>query len=101
MRNEPALLFGSVDFPVIDELIFSALRFFKGVPGYLLVMNVGNNGTTVDFSSLSMLPATAIVRVSSTNLVDGALASVGNRVNLNEVKLDPKQAVIFTFIPKA
>lgn len=84
----------------MNDLIFSALRYHKGVPGYLLVMNVGDNSTTVDFTEKPRLPSTGLVHLSSYNLVDGDLATGGKRVSLSDISLDPKQAVILTFIPK-
>ncbi|KAG1653565.1 Maltase 2 [Nymphon striatum] len=100
LRNEPTFLYGVVEFPIVNELIFSALRYHKGVPGYLLVMNVGDNSTTVDFTNKPRLPSTGLVHLSSYNLVDKDLATNGKRVSLSDISLDPKQAVMLTFIPK-
>lgn len=102
LRGQPALGFGIQEYPVITNETFSMIRVRKGSPGYLVVVNLGANSTVIDFTGKSdYLPEVARVEVRSKNLISGPLADGDNpKVNLNDIALKPKQAVVFSFVPQ-
>ncbi|XP_013786502.1 maltase 1-like [Limulus polyphemus] len=102
LRGEKAIKFGLMEFPVITDNIFSMIRVLKGVPGYLVVMNMGDNSTTVNFKGTNEhLPDTAEVELHSSNVKSGALTSSGHtKIQLSSVPLGPKQAAVLNIVPK-
>lgn len=101
LRGQPALNFGLQEYPVIREDVFSLLRVRKGSPGYLVAVNLGGNSTVVDFTLTSkFLPEMARVEVRGSNIIEGPLAEGDHpKIALNNVHLDSKQAVVFSFVP--
>ncbi|XP_054714167.1 maltase A2-like [Uloborus diversus] len=101
LRGQPALSFGKQEYPVITNDIFSMIRVRKGSPGYMVVLNTGTNTTVIDFSNKNPhLPEMAHVEIRSHNLLSGPLAE-GDRpkVQLSQITLEPKQSIVFTFVP--
>lgn len=100
LREKPVIGFGIMEFPLVDEQIFSMMRVKKGTPGYLVVINFSNNGTEVDFSKASkLLPETANVELATP--VEGFLEDATHpKVTLSGVKLGPYQSAVLTFVPK-
>lgn len=78
------------------------IRVRKGSPGYLVVAHLGTNSTVIDFTGTSdYLPDIGRVEIRSKNLMSGSLADGDHpKINLNKVPLEPKQAVVFSFVPQ-
>lgn len=78
------------------------IRVRKGSPGYLVVINMGSNTTNIDFTGSSdYLPEVARVEIRSKNLMTGELADGDHpKIPLNKVPLEPKQAIVFSFVPQ-
>ncbi|XP_035232972.1 neutral and basic amino acid transport protein rBAT-like isoform X2 [Stegodyphus dumicola] len=101
LRGQPALNFGLQAYPLVTDEIFSMIRVRKGSPGYLVVVNMGGNSTVIDFTGKSSyLPEVARVEIRSKNLITGILAEGDHpKISLNNVPLESKQAVVFSFVP--
>uniref|UniRef100_A0A1W7RA78 alpha-glucosidase n=1 Tax=Hadrurus spadix TaxID=141984 RepID=A0A1W7RA78_9SCOR len=102
LRDQPAIMHGDVAYPLVKNGVFSMLRIRKGSPGYLVVLNMGVNSTTISFlGSDPRLPDSANVEVRSSNLLTGPLAESGkSKIQLSNVKLEPNQSVVLSFVPK-
>ncbi|GIX67049.1 neutral and basic amino acid transport protein rBAT [Caerostris extrusa] len=101
LRGQPALNFGLQDYPIVTNETFSLIRVRKGSPGYLVVVNLSENPSTLNFSGKSSyLPETGRVEIKSSNIVDGPLADGEHpKISLSEVLLGPKQSVVLSFVP--
>ncbi|XP_055949656.1 alpha-glucosidase-like isoform X1 [Argiope bruennichi] len=101
LRGQPALNFGLNDYPIVKNDTFSLIRVRKGSPGYLVVVNLGNSISELDFTGTSgYLPETARVEVRSSNIMEGPLVEGEHpKVPLNRITLGPKQSVVLSFVP--
>ncbi|XP_067137333.1 alpha-glucosidase-like isoform X1 [Centruroides vittatus] len=101
LRSQPAIRFGKVYYLSEKPNMFCMLRIRKGSPGYLIVINMGNNSSTIDFTnSHENLPDSANVEVRSKNLT-GRLAESGHsKIKLKDVTLGSKESVVLSFVPK-
>lgn len=102
LRGQPALSFGLQEYPVVNNDTFSMIRVRKGSPGYLVVINFSSSSTKIDFTGMSKyLPEIARVEIKSKNLITGSLADGDHpKISLDNVPLEAKQAVVFSFVPK-
>lgn len=102
LRGQPALSFGLQEYPVLTNETFSMIRVRKGSPGYLVVANLGTNSTVINFADTSeYLPDIGRVEIRSKNLITGPLTDGDHpKISLNNVPLEPKQAVVFSFVPQ-
>ena len=102
LRGQPALSFGLQQYPIVSNETFSMIRVRKGSPGYLVVVNLSTESTVVDFSGKSdYLPDVARVEIRSKNLISGPLTEGDHpKIMLSNIPLEPKQAVVFSFVPK-
>eukprot|EP00096_Caligus_rogercresseyi_P009388 TRINITY_DN3180_c0_g1_i1.p1 TRINITY_DN3180_c0_g1~~TRINITY_DN3180_c0_g1_i1.p1 ORF type:complete len:642 (+),score=181.57 TRINITY_DN3180_c0_g1_i1:259-2184(+) len=103
MRNSDSVLLGSFD-PILEGDIFGYSRIKKGNPGYLVVVNFGEAEATLDISARKSFPEYGTVSVVSQS--DGSVNvtlgeedyAPGSRVYFNDVKLNPKQGVVVSFV---
>lgn len=102
LRGQPALSFGLQEYPVLTNETFSMIRVRKGSPGYLVVANLGTNSTVINFADTSeYLPDIGRVEIRSKNLITGPLTDGDHpKISLNNVPLEPKEAVVFSFVPQ-
>jgi neutral and basic amino acid transporter 1 len=102
LRGQPALSFGLQEYPICDEEVFTMIRVRKGSPGYLVVINFSTNSTVINFTGESeYLPESARVEIKSGNVKSGPLTEGDHpKVFLNSIPLEPKQAVVFSFVPQ-
>jgi len=118
LRNQPTFHFGSVGFlPVVDD-VFGFSRVKKGVPGYVILVNVGQNATTYDLTAIpELVPKNYvneidnakykfpdegdIVMISSNVQESSPLFTDGSKrtVRLVQVPLERNQAVVIKFVP--
>jgi len=106
LRHQEAILFGDLNTNstfVVDDSVFMLTRIKKGNPGYLLAMNIGSEGKTVDLTAqTNQIPAN--IRMMAMSNVQGRgvmmlSEEATKRVDSDKVPLKPYEAKIFTFVP--
>lgn len=130
LRNEPSILVGLLIFPLVNENVFSFLRFLVDAKCYLLLLNMSSKCISIDMSgTCEYLPNEAFLELSNGHfnnvyedlqeseiknsececqnqeslLQNGPSASVDNRrvkLFLNNIHLKCKETVILSFIGK-
>uniref|UniRef100_A0A646QFB4 alpha-glucosidase n=1 Tax=Hemiscolopendra marginata TaxID=943146 RepID=A0A646QFB4_9MYRI len=114
LRKQAAITFGSLGFFHVGENILGFSRIKKGSPGFAVLVNFGNNNTAFSLNNLPKLtpeynpigatdlsykfPDDGTIEINSLRQSANAEASK-SRIKLNNVKLDPKQAVVIKFVP--
>ena len=98
LRETETLLFGKVDMKV-DGDVFVLSRVKKGNPGYVFINNFGDTESVVDVSELSHMAerGTLTMIVPKSEAEDGL--GVGSSMMTNEITVQPKQALLVTFVP--
>uniref|UniRef100_T1JED2 alpha-glucosidase n=1 Tax=Strigamia maritima TaxID=126957 RepID=T1JED2_STRMM len=119
LRDETAILYGSVGFLEVVDDVFGFTRVKKGSPGFIILVNFGENATDVDLSTqpevkpinyvgAHQVPDTPFtfpddgnIELCSSNVpIDSPLnphTSKG-KVRLNSLPLGPKEAVLIKFM---
>merc|ERR1711994_581878 len=109
LRPQDAILFGNLrpeDSFVKGQDVFGMVRVKKGSPGYLFLINLGDNLVESDLSDVKYLPE--VIRVFDGGAVSAVAPYVApsegevalKRFPSNAVPLEPGQAKIFNFVPK-
>ncbi|XP_071037398.1 alpha-glucosidase isoform X3 [Parasteatoda tepidariorum] len=66
IREEPAILFSSLVYPVVNEKLFSVLRSVVGAKCFLLLLNMSSEPLRADMTTLSSnLPQKAILELTN------------------------------------
>merc|ERR1711970_43259 len=106
LRHQEAILFGDLNTNstfVVDDSVFMLTRIKKGNPGYLLAMNIGSEGKTVDLTAqTNQIPAN--IRMMAMSTVEGKGVMIlseeaTKRVDSDKVPLKPYESKIFTYVP--
>lgn len=100
LRSHEALLMGDVHTHAMNST-FVLTRVKKGNPGYLLAINFAGEDQLLDISHLPNIAENIRVVATSTG-PEGVLSpnpEAVKRFPATEVRLGPRQAVAFTFVP--
>ena len=66
LRQQPSILYGSMDTMVTNGTVFAYSRVKKGNPGYVVVVNLQDEAVSgIDISGLAMVPGKGLVEVRS------------------------------------
>lgn len=98
LRDHLAVRLGSTVTSVLgaNSTVFVMLRVRKGTPGYMTVVNGDNEQVTVNLADASgHVPESGHVEVKSTD----STKVVKSKLKLNELTLEPHEAVILQFVP--
>lgn len=128
LRNEPSILVGLLIFPLVNENVFSFLRFLVDTKCYLLLLNMSSKCISTNMSgTCEYLPNEAFLELSNGHfnnvykdseksgiknsececqnqesvVQNGPSASADNRrvkIFLNNIHLKSKEAIILSFI---
>jgi len=99
LRTQKTILFGTLDIREVEGCVVVS-RVKKGNPGYLLVINLTDKTVQVDASKVPNIADNVRLEVESTYGKEFSkrpqdIKSVAN----NELVLQAKQAIIYTFVP--
>jgi len=101
LRHQQTILFG--DLNVVDKndtLVVQRVK--KGNPGYVMMLNLNNEEAVVDISDLPNIAEN--IRVLSTSITGQEFSlpdtAAAKTFPAAEVSLQPRQARVFTFVPK-
>lgn len=100
LRSHEALLMGNFNTYVMNST-FVLTRVKKGNPGYLLAINFATQEESLDISGLPNIAENIRVVARSTG-AEGVLSpdpEAVKRFAATEVKMGPRQALVFTFVP--
>ena len=56
IRRNPSFLWGTFEYALLNDQIFSFIRKAPNSPSFLVVMNLSDNDSTTDFSSIKQVP---------------------------------------------
>nr|CAH0112456.1 unnamed protein product [Daphnia galeata] len=100
LRKQPAVMHGTMNIlNVTSEDIFAFSRIRKGAPGYLIVLNLGDKETSVDFSSEPSIPAEAQAVVRSSFAVNETTTK-GSKVDTTSVPVGSNEGLVLSFVPQ-
>ncbi|XP_054707483.1 maltase A3-like [Uloborus diversus] len=82
LRQEPSVLLGVLEYPLINEQIFSCLRFLANVKCYLLLLNISSRPALVDLSKsqCTLLPSVACVEVINKESLQQSQSSHSTKI---------------------
>eukprot|EP00914_Ancora_sagittata_P017048 GHVO01033675.1.p1 GENE.GHVO01033675.1~~GHVO01033675.1.p1 ORF type:complete len:686 (+),score=109.10 GHVO01033675.1:17-2074(+) len=107
IRKEPSFRWGSFHSAVADGIYFY-VRQAKGFPGYLVAMNFGDHGVTINFPSVApggdLIPNLGEVVGSTHNFASASRQAefrIGTEVTLDNLHILPKEGFVFKWSPEA
>uniref|UniRef100_T1JA57 alpha-glucosidase n=1 Tax=Strigamia maritima TaxID=126957 RepID=T1JA57_STRMM len=103
LKKQQAIINGSIDFPLITEDIFSFTRTIEYHPGYVVVVNFGNDTQAVDLASKQTenfhFPDDGILEIMSDKVWPSIMDQPSFRIKLNQIELPPRQVIVIKFEP--
>merc|ERR1711981_1271227 len=91
-----AFVYESKTFP---NTVFGLTRVKRGNPGYLLVINTGDEDVKVDLSKVKSMSEKVTLHLKSIPEGVEAVETEAGTFDTKEIELKPKQSVVFTFVP--
>lgn len=107
LRMQTSFQEGAFDFGIVNQDVFSFIRFLDAYPGYIIALNTGTSGSKINFVKYNghfppkgaFMPETGYVVYNTGNFNESTLQP-GKLVNLDNVMLYPGQGAIIRFWPR-
>ena len=93
LRKYPSFQHGKLQYSVINENIFSFLRFAKDNAPYLIILNFGSKPTIEDFSFSAGVGYGKVV-AHAKGMTSSKEIKEGEKINLSKLHLEPAEGVV-------
>ena len=93
LRREASFRNNRIQYGVVNDHVFSYVRYKHGHPAYLIAMNLGMNSSSDDYRTIQGLDATEGDIVISAVTRNTSLTE-GSRASLRNITLQPGEAII-------
>ncbi|ELU15089.1 hypothetical protein CAPTEDRAFT_160914 [Capitella teleta] len=107
VRAKPSFQYGAFHSAVADGVYFY-VRQAKGFPGYLVAMNLGKSGVTINFPSVApggdLIPGLGKIVGSTHNFKSASRQAefeIGTEVTLDNMHILPNEGFVFEWPPEA
>ena len=109
LRSEHSFQNGDFDYNVVNQNIFSYIRYASGHPAYLIAINFGATASTADYRNYYdgkfitddryFLPEVGEIVLTSSN-VDNSVLQGTKSTSLQQLTLQSHEAVVIRFWPE-
>lgn len=94
LRKQPSFQRGAMAYGLVNKDVITFIRYSRGSPPFLVVVNFGHNSVAEDLSTV-LDGVSYIYGVVVQSALPLENDTAGKVVHLTEVKLDPAQALVF------
>ena len=96
LRESETILFGDTQIEVESENVFILSRVKKGNPGYLLIVNFGDQKANVAVNGFNNMAERGILTLG----IPKSESESGAAIDMTTIDIEPHSSYLITFVPK-